>query len=177
MANLFFISDTHFGHANMLKFTKPNSAELVRPGFIDVDHMNELMIQRWNERVKPQDHVYHLGDVAINKKYLGLVKRLNGHKRLIFGNHDIFEYKMYADVGFEKLMAYRVLDGIIFSHIPIYSDGLERFKINVHGHLHSQIVTIPNFSLDVPDPSYFSVCVEKIDYTPISLEEIKKKIQ
>lgn len=171
MANLFLISDTHFGHPLMVKLR----------GFSSPEEMDELMIERWNKVVKPQDHVYHLGDVVINKFFLGHIKRLNGKKRLIFGNHDIFPYQKYAEAGFEKLMAYRVLDGMIFSHIPIGPGSLERFKVNVHGHLHDNVVTIgaahPAWSKrDEPDPRYVNVCVERINYEPISLEELKKRI-
>jgi calcineurin-like phosphoesterase family protein len=53
MANLFVISDSHFGHANILKFTGLDSKPM--RVFDDVNHMNEHMIQRWNEVVRPQD--------------------------------------------------------------------------------------------------------------------------
>lgn len=173
MANLFLVSDTHFGHANMLGFTINESGTLLRPGFKDVSHMDETMIQRWNSVVKPKDHVYHLGDVAMSKRFLPLVRRLNGKKRLVFGNHDIYDFKLYAEAGFEKLMGMRVFEGMIFTHVPIHHKNLERFRVNVHGHLHQNVVKLDNGH---PDPRYFSVCVEKINYTPIPLEEVKRKI-
>ncbi len=169
---MFFVSDTHFGHANILKFTK-SDGDLLRPEFNDANHMDEVMIGNWNSVVRPQDHVYHLGDVAMGKRMLPVVKRLNGHKRLVFGNHDIFRYQDYADAGFEKMMGMRVMDGIIFTHVPVHPSQLERFKANVHGHLHSNLVKLDNGH---PDPRYVNVCVEKTNYSPVALEDLKKKL-
>jgi calcineurin-like phosphoesterase family protein len=167
MANLFFCSDHHFGHDLLVGIR----------GFKSAEEMNELMIERHNKVIGPSDHVYFLGDVAINKKFLWLVSRMNGKKRLIFGNHDIFDYQLYADAGFKKLMSYRVLDGFICSHIPIYREGLKRFKCNIHGHTHENNVKsmMPRYETHEAI-EYFSVCVEQINYTPISFEDIKKKV-
>jgi len=170
---IFVISDTHFGHENCLGFTLKDGS-LLRPGFKDVNHMDETMIQNWNAVVRPQDHVYHLGDVAMKRKLIPIVKRLNGHKRLVFGNHDIFDYRKYAEAGFEKLMGMRVIDGIIMTHVPVHPDNLERFKLNVHGHIHAYEVKLPG---GTPDPRYFNVSVERIKYTPIPLETIKAKLK
>lgn len=173
MPNLFFISDTHFGHANILNFARNDTGQKVRPGFADVSDMDETIIRNWNRVVRPQDHVYHLGDVAMKKQLLPIVKRLNGHKRLVFGNHDIFEYKEYAKVGFEKMMGMRVMDGIIFTHVPVHPSSLGRFKINVHGHLHNNPVRTED---GLEDRRYRSVCVEMVNYTPVSLDEIRLSI-
>ena len=64
MKDIWVTSDTHFRHANILKF-KDSDGNLVRPGFEDVDAMDEHMIERWNSVVKPGDMVYHLGDVVL----------------------------------------------------------------------------------------------------------------
>lgn len=66
--DIWLISDTHFNHANILKFTDSRTGLPVRPGFESVDHMNEHMIERWNSVVKPGDIVYHLGDVVMGNK-------------------------------------------------------------------------------------------------------------
>jgi calcineurin-like phosphoesterase family protein len=169
MANIFFASDHHFGHEGMLKFVA-NDGWLVRPEFKDVEHMNETIIRLHNSVVKPSDHCYFLGDVAMKRPFLQIVKRLNGKKRLVFGNHDIFDYEYYSEVGFKKLMGMRVMEGIIFTHVPVHPSQLLRFKTNVHGHLHSNLVRLENGEID---PRYRSVCVEKINYTPISLDELR----
>lgn len=171
---LFFASDHHFSHELMVGLR----------GFKTPEEMNEVMIERHNKVVRPQDHVYFLGDIAMKRKFLPIVRRFNGHKRLIFGNHDIFDYKEYAKAGFEKMMSYRVLDGMIFSHIPVHPGQLRRFKVNIHGHTHENRVIHNKFADPLYqvtgepsiDERYICVCVEQIDYTPISLEDIKKKI-
>ena len=65
MANIFIISDTHFGHLGMCKFLRKDGSK-VRP-FDDINVMDECMVENWNKTVKPKDKIYHLGDVVINK--------------------------------------------------------------------------------------------------------------
>jgi calcineurin-like phosphoesterase family protein len=147
--------------------------------------MDEAMIKAWNERVKPTDKVYHLGDVVINRKSLKTLARLNGDKVLIRGNHDIFrddEYRQY----FRELRAYHVIEGMIFSHIPLHSDSLGRFGVNVHGHLHAnRVMKARGVHADTGeviysnyiDPRYHCVCVEQTpDFAPILFEDVKKRI-
>jgi calcineurin-like phosphoesterase family protein len=147
--------------------------------------MDEFMIAAWNERVRPNDKVYHLGDVVINRKSLATLARLNGDKVLIRGNHDIFrddEYRQY----FRELRAYHVMNGMILSHIPIHSASLGRFGVNIHGHLHANRVVKPRgvdartgeilYSEEI-DPHYHCVCVEQTDFAPILFEDVIKRIK
>ena len=173
MGNFFVTSDTHFSHANILTF-KATPTTMLRPGFRDVLDMNEQMVENWNKVVRPQDHIWHLGDVAMKRDHLQIVKRLNGHKRLVMGNHDIFAVEEYLEAGFEKVMGMRVMDGLIMTHVPIHPDSLKRFKANIHGHTHSNHMMLhPN----VRDPRYINLCVENWNYTPVALEEIKRLIK
>jgi calcineurin-like phosphoesterase family protein len=173
MPNFFLLSDHHFGHANILTFTVGDKGTRLRP-FASIEEHDETLVQNHNKVVRPQDHFYALGDFVINKKFLHLAKRLNGHKRLVLGNHDIFDTKMYLDAGFGKVCACRVLDGFILTHIPIHAGSLGRFHRNIHGHLHANSVSTEG---GTRDPRYISVCAEQINYTPISLEEIKQRIK
>ena len=178
MSNRFVISDTHWGHTNSWqKFKLPNGDPL-RP-FTSTEEMDEAMVERWNAVVRPQDTVYHLGDVVINKKSLHHVKRLNGKKRLIRGNHDIFKDQDYRDVGFEQIHGVRVfVDKFILSHIPLHPDCVtNRFRVNVHGHLHANRVMrwIDN-DTQQEDPRYLCVCVEQVNFTPISFDEVEARI-
>lgn len=173
MGNTFIVSDTHFGHANICKFVKEDGSK-VRP-WIDVTEMDEALIANWNSVIRPQDKVYHLGDVVINRKYLSVMYRLNGDKVLIKGNHDIFKLTDYTE-HFRDIRAYHVFGGekLILSHIPIHEDSIERFKCNVHGHLHSNIV---KNKFGKQHPNYFCACVEQINYTPIALEDVKMQLR
>jgi calcineurin-like phosphoesterase family protein len=171
MSNCWLISDMHFGHANIIKFTRDDGTWL-RP-FSSVEEMDEHMIDNWNRVVNAKDRVYMLGDVVIKRKSLHVLSRLNGRKVLIKGNHDIFpaeEYLGYVD----DVRGYHVLDGMIMSHIPVHPDSLARFGCNIHGHLHYREVVLPGEKVD---PRYFNVSVERINYTPISFEECKRIIK
>jgi calcineurin-like phosphoesterase family protein len=184
MPAVFLVSDTHFGHAGVCRFTRSDGVTKLRP-WDDPDEMNEAMIERWNDTVRPNDKVYHLGDVVINRKSLGIMSRLNGDKVLIRGNHDIFrddEYRQY----FRELRAYHVMNGMILSHIPVHPESLGRFGVNIHGHLHANRVMKPRgvdartgeiLYGDEIDPRYWCACVEQTDFAPILFEDAIKRIE
>ncbi len=174
MPAVFLVSDTHFGHAGVCRFTDSQTGEKIRP-WTDPNEMDEAMVKLWNERVRPKDKVYHLGDVVINRKALPILERLNGDKVLIRGNHDIFkddEYRKY----FRELRAYHVMNGMILSHIPIHSDSIGRFGTNIHGHLHTGRVKTEIWGEYKIDPRYHCVCVEQTDFAPILFEDVIKRI-
>ena len=177
MPSVFLVSDTHFGHAGVCRFTHEDTGVKIRP-WTDPDEMDEFMVKAWNETVGPNDKVYHLGDVVINRKALKIMSRLNGDKVLIRGNHDIFrddEYRMY----FRELRAYHVMNGMILSHIPIHEESLGRFGTNIHGHLHSRRVMRRDFFSDQLelDVRYHNVSVEQTDFRPILFEDVIKRIE
>ena len=178
MPAIFLVSDTHFGHAGVCKFTRNDGVTKLRP-WDNPEEMDEEMVKRWNETVRPNDKVYHLGDVVINRKALKTLGRLNGDKVLIRGNHDIFrddEYRQY----FRELRAYHVMNGMILSHIPIHVDSLGRFGTNIHGHLHAnRVMHLPTWRIDDTriDPRYHCVCVEQTDFRPILFEDVIKRIK
>jgi calcineurin-like phosphoesterase family protein len=178
MPAVFLVSDTHFGHAGVCRFTRADGCTPLRP-WDDVAEMDEAMIAAWNDRVRPNDKVYHLGDVVINRRALPTLARLNGDKVLIRGNHDIFrddEYRRY----FRELRAYHVMNGMILSHIPIHSESLGRFGVNIHGHTHANRVMVPMppaYRPDQIDVRYHCVCVEQTpDFAPILFEDVIKRI-
>lgn len=160
---IFIVSDHHFGQKSFLlsKDGRPAMRD-----FPSVEEMNETLVDRHNSVVTPNDKVYFLGDVALNKKYLPVLSRMNGKKKLIMGNHDIYGAKEYLKY-FYDVCAFRVFtaDRIVLSHVPIHESELGgRWAANIHGHLHREIVN---------DNRYFCACVEQLDYTPINYELIK----
>ena len=175
MPSVFLVSDTHFGHTGVCRFTRNDGVTKLRP-WDSADEMDEAMVKAWNERVKPTDKVYHLGDVVINRKALAIMHRLNGDKVLIRGNHDIFKDEDYR-THFRELRAYHVMNGMILSHIPVHSDSLGRFGVNIHGHLHANRVMTEVWGDYVIDPRYHCVCVEHTDYRPILFEDVIKRIK
>lgn len=156
---IWLISDTHFGHANIIEYCG-------RP-FASADEMDEALVDNWNRVVGKRDHVYHLGDVAMRAQHLRIVKRLNGELRLVPGNHDVFKTRQYLDAGFKEIKGARVLDGLVLSHFPVHPATLDRFRGNVHGHIHN---------LPSPAGPYLNVSVEAINYTPITLEEAAARV-
>jgi calcineurin-like phosphoesterase family protein len=184
MPATFLISDTHFGHAGVCRFLRNDGITKLRP-WDDPEEMDEFMVQAWNERVRPKDKVYHLGDVVINRKHLTTLGRLNGDKVLIRGNHDIFKLEDYTKY-FRDIRGYHVMSGMILSHIPIHEESLGRFGVNVHGHLHANRVMRRASSMmefmewgvrERIDPRYHCVCVEQTDFAPILLEDLIKRIK
>lgn len=173
--DIWVVSDTHFGHANILNFTDSNTGLKVRPEFDTVEQMNECMIENWNSVVKQGDIVYHLGDVLFGDKenFKVMWPKLKGSKRLIVGNHD--DIPFLASGGFfKKVLMWRMFPefGLLMSHVPLHENSLWRGKdqdkqmVNVHGHIHQN----PS-----PEGPYKCVCVEQINYTPVNIEELRIK--
>ena len=167
MKNYWVASDHHLGHVGVTKFLNADGTKL-RP-WDDPDEMDEEIIKRHNELVTPNDRVYFLGDVVINRRCLPTIARLNGKKVLIKGNHDIFRLEEYMQY-FEDIRAYKVMpkERIIMSHIPVHPSQLERWSGNIHGHLHGN---------NLDDPRYINVSMEQIDYRPVLLVELVKKLE
>ncbi len=183
MPAVYLVSDTHFGHEKTCTVFKREDGSPLRP-FSCAEEMDEYMIKAWNERVKPGDKVYHLGDVVISRKFLSVLGRLNGDKVLIRGNHDIFKLEDYTQY-FRDIRGYHVMNGLILSHIPVSHDSLGRFGTNIHGHLHANRVKKPRgvdtktgdilYSNEI-DPRYHCVCVEHTDFAPILFEDVQRRI-
>lgn len=162
MSELFVISDTHFGHQNILGFE--HEGQPLRP-FSSLTEMHVEMIDRWNAVITPKDKVYHLGDVAFSKEGLRLLGLLNGKKRLVRGNHDLMKLSAYRE-HFQEIYGVRQIDGIWLTHVPMHEASVneKRVKLNAHGHLHARCID---------HPKYFNACVEQINYTPVPFDELK----
>ncbi len=161
----FFIADTHFGHKNVIEYEN-------RP-FKTIEEMDKQLIDNWNNTVCDDDTVYVLGDFSFynKKKTREICLYLNGRKILIMGNHDTEKYGYYIDCGFAEVSRHPVIleDFWILSHEPLYVNSNMPYA-NIFGHVHNN----PLFK-DISKQS-FCVSVERINYTPIDFEEIKKAV-
>ena len=180
---LWITSDHHFHHENIIRYSN-------RP-FSNVKEMDEYLIDQWNSHVKANQnhHVYHLGDVTLNRggriereRFIKLIRSLHGHKRLVLGNHDHFPTKVYLDAGFEKIYAiWRGIGNIWLTHVPIHPDSMSSAIANVHGHIHDRQSPKPVVRIDkngdVIVKPYINVCVEQTNYAPIHLDEVLQRIK
>ena len=163
--NIWVTSDSHFNHSNFLNF-KDENGNRIRP-FDNVTQMDEFMITKWNETVKPTDKIYHLGDVVYSGRKVPdvnkILVKLNGTKRLILGNHDVVN----ADLMhyFPKISMWRLFKefDLVMSHVPLREDSMYKVTFNLHGHIHQN-----------PSPSlrHMNMCVEHHNYTPVHIDDI-----
>ena len=180
---VFFTSDLHFGHENVLQFDN-------RP-FASVEEMDEELIRRWNAKVGKGDLVYVLGDLiwkTRNEDAADIIKRLNGQVFLVKGNHDKFLHNAKAKnalAGLEKYHSINVTlkDGsvrrCILSHffIPLY-DGHRYNAIHLHGHSHNteehfqELEMIDYLRSKGHSPQIFNVGCMHWNYEPVTLDEI-----
>lgn len=158
MSETFFIGDTHFGHKGIINFseTKPH-----RP-FSTVEEHDAELVKRWNSVVGKKDVVFVLGDFCFGKRNLPIAGELNGLKKLVMGNHDMYASADYLEY-FHKLYGAVEFKGTILTHIPVHECQLSRYWINIHGHLHQKTVD---------DNRYINVSAEQINLTPIPYDEV-----
>lgn len=176
MSKIFFTSDTHYHHTNILQYCN-------RP-FENIQEMNEQLIENWNSVVGQDDLVYHLGDVAMGgKKKAGetasILNRLNGTIRLIKGNHETYVLddsacrsrfawvRDYYELHYQGKM-------IVLQHFPLFTwnmagktDKQDRpMAFMLHGHCHSSIDKINATT------TRMDVGVDSNNYTPINIDDI-----
>lgn len=174
----YYISDTHFGHFNILRYDN-------RP-FFTVKEMDEALIGRWNEVVSDDDTVYILGDFSWydESETLAVLDQLSGRKVLIKGNHD--RVSPLISKRFVKVCDYlEIKDGdirVVMSHYPMpFWNGQFRDSVHLYGHVHSSHQWNVCESMrrelqqlqDIPMRMYNVGCMMKyMNYTPRTLEEI-----
>jgi len=172
MDKIFFTSDHHFYHKKVLEYSK-------RP-FKFIDHMNEIMIEKWNEVVNFDSTVYYLGDLSLGdkRKTKNVLERLNGKIHLIWGNHD--RSAMQNKWRFESITGLlnisiddddikKGYQQIILCHTSFQVwMGIHKGSWNLYGHSHGSL----------PERKGFKSCdigVDCWDYYPVSYKQLKKK--
>lgn len=180
---VFFTSDTHFGHNNIIKFC-------YRP-FESVSEMNEALIDNWNSTVRKDDFVFHLGDFAFggSELWVNIAKKLNGNIILIKGNHD---FKNYRDT-YDNLFLYTDIEmfvtvggqQIYLNHFPfltfpgIFRDNNPVWQLFGHVHLNKNIKhnTGKDFErMKYLLPHQYDVGVDFHSYKPVPFNIIKERI-
>ena len=177
--NIWFTADTHFCHANILRFSG-------RP-FADVTEMNEELIRRWNDTVPADGIVFHLGDFCMGNAsdWNNIIYRLHGRIYLILGNHDLKNTKQGFMERFELVtqqMSIRVGgQGIILNHNPFLCyGGSYRDVWQLFGHVHSgprSNTGLDHARLQYLFPRQYDVGVDNNDFRPVSFYEVKEKIE
>ena len=172
MNEIFITSDTHFAHVADFLW-KPR-------GFSCINEMNEAIIERWNNVVKPDDTIIHLGDIMLTDNKIGLkcLKRLNGTINIIWGNHDSplrqtlihTECPNIITLGYAHMFKYNKYH-IYLSHYPTLTANFDekhfsQHVINFHGHTHQQT----NW-LQPENPFMYHVGMDSHDCTPIHIED------
>ena len=180
--HLFFTSDTHFGHENIIKFCN-------RP-FANAKEMNETLINNWNRVVGPDDTIFHLGDFAFGGSYLwnNMLDRLNGHIYLVIGNHDRKNLRQGYVQKFDGIYPQLQIniDGrsVYLNHYPFlcYGGSYRGDKDAVwqlFGHVHSSPFSTgkDDERLKMLFPYQYDVGVDNNNFTPISWEDVKIRIK
>jgi calcineurin-like phosphoesterase family protein len=161
---IFWTADTHFNHSGVIRMSQ-------RP-FISVDEMNEEIIKRWNERVRPKDEVWHLGDFALGdrQRINEIVERLNGRIHICWGNHDHRQTRKLTCFASSQYVAQiKVGDDMVFmSHYAHRVWNKSHYgSYHVYGHSHGGCLPLGR-SLDVG--------VDCWDFMPVTFEEIKSRL-
>jgi len=182
---IFFVSDTHYGHSNIIGFCK-------RP-FENVQEMNKKMIENWNNKVPTDGIVFHLGDFSWGgyQQWKQIREQLNGDIILIKGNHDIKNLTPQA-VGLFKYVAQQMrieIEGrkIWLNHFPLlcYSGTYRDFnglEFNLFGHVHLSNAKERNTGRDCDRcfqmlfPTQYDVGVDFNEFAPISWNEVNERI-
>lgn len=164
--NIFFTSDTHYGHGKIIQYCN-------RP-FNSVPEMDEELVQRYNKVVKPGDIVYHLGDFSFHytqEEIEVLLKRLNGRKIFVSGNHD--KDRQFNRLSYQEHFRILELTGKFWSpynptlcHFPMMSwNGSFHGTFHLHGHTHG------NLPFD-PSIRRLDVGVDVHEFAPVSWDDV-----
>ena len=165
MPKIWFTSDPHFGHANIIRLCN-------RP-FSSVEEMNEVLVANYNALVRPEDTLYMLGDVAFKHKADTIIPRINGCKILIEGNHDVkYDRDLFDEIHDIETVTYGgyrfVLCHYPFAEWPGYYKG----AIHLHGHQHNKA----NYNEEQRAAGLlrYDVGVDANNFMPVSAEQIIK---
>lgn len=164
---IYFIADLHLGHTKLAISTR---------GYSSVEEHDSHLINSINNKVKSEDKLYILGDLTLRKKTeLTKLKEIScKNLYLVKGNHDCEINSREQLKYFKDIYGCLRVECFMLTHIPIHPIEFEmgrRYKYNIHGHSHGRY----NFNSWLDGDRYIDVGVEVINYTPISLDELRLK--
>lgn len=178
---IYWTSDSHFGHANIIKYCK-------RP-FKDVIENDQELIRRWNEKIPEDGIVFHLGDVGFaDSNYMNeILEQLNGKIYLVIGNHDwrrIVKEQSWRFEDMTQQINMKIGDQhIILNHYPLLcfsgSYRTENPTWQLFGHVHTSPYDqsgLDNSRMNMLFPTQYDVGVDNNDFTPVSFNEVKEII-
>ena len=157
MSEVYFNSDLHLAHSNILKFADGFRAKCM--GVSTVDEHDQMIYDLWSDTIRKRDVIYILGDVGFD---ISQIKKLPGHKKLLLGNHDELHAREYLEV-FDDIVGPIKYKRHWISHFPIHETELW-YRPVIHGHTHST---------GVEHEMYINVCVEFTRGRPVSYQDIK----
>ena len=159
---IFFTSDQHFGHANIIQYCN-------RP-FSSVEEMDVEMIKRWNEVISDDDIVYHLGDFTLGNDIHKFLRRLRGniHFVTLDFHHDTRWIKDNPDVTSNPILFIKVEDvNIMLCHYPIAVWERSHYgSWHLYGHVHRKDFILPGFTMNIG--------VDHHNFYPVSLDKVKQ---
>lgn len=168
---IYYTADTHFGHKNIINLCG-------RP-FADADEMDEALISNWNARVRKRDTVYIVGDMFYRcADAAGILKRLNGKKHLIVGNHDGswlggLDPLAYF-ISFEPMLEIRDCNRLItLCHYPLLTWNREKRSFMIHGHIHNN-TDLDFWPLLAARENVLNAGTEINAYSPVTFDELMK---
>ena len=166
---VYFTSDTHFDHANIIRFCN-------RP-FATVEEMNEALIANWNRKVHRDDTVYIMGDMFFRTTDPEpILQRLKGKKHLIVGNHDSqWMKKVDMDRYFESVELMKEASdgqhGFTLCHYPLLSWNRQRRTWMIHGHIHED-TSMDFWPLIYARENVLNAGVDVNNYEPVTFAEL-----
>ena len=173
MSKVYFISDLHLGHRNILKY---------RSHFSSIEDHDNTIIENIMTVANKRNILWILGDVIFERgednRYYNMVKRISDSfesLNIVIGNHDTDNhyrqqllFDLWKDGVYNKVHSLVGYKDSWLTHCPIHPEEIRKKQMVIHGHTHNHIID---------DPRYFNACCEHVDYTPINYQVIKEIVR
>lgn len=136
----------------------------IKRGFKDEVEHDEFIVSQWNKVISKRDTVWILGDITMEKATpYPILNRLNGIKKVVLGNHDQPNHVPELLKYVKSVCGMVELKGYALTHCPIHESELNRYRGNIHGHVHLETL---------PDSRYINVSCEVVNYTPVKINSL-----